>query len=151
MRGFLAAGLLLMGAAGGAEASEHDASFARELPGDVSDVSAWEVVRGNFTSPGAAGRYAFYVNPRWQALYQLMRYRVRFTEDGDAAPTEKVVWNRRPGERVPLLVWERVAAREPAEWRALVPETAEYQVEMGRLLQILSVHRAVRAREAGGP
>lgn len=148
---WLAAGLLLLGAAGSAEAPEPEpGTFARELPAEVGDVSAFEVVSGEFTSASASGQYRFYVNPGWRALYQLMRYRVRFPGESGATPLEKVVWNRQPGQRVPLLVWERVREREPAEWRVVTPGTAEYRTEMGHLMEILLVHRAARARGTGG-
>jgi hypothetical protein len=133
-------GLVLLGATG--SAPELDQAFAGELPVEVGDVRTFEVVSGVFKSPTASGRYRFYVNPHFQALYQVMRYRVRFTVDGEAAPTEKVVWNRQPGRREPLVVWARTATGEPARWRSLTPGTEEYITEMGRLIQVLSAHGA---------
>ena len=140
-------GLVLLGAAGSAEAPEPDPAFARQLPAEVGDVSTFETVSGAVTSASVSGRYRFYVNPLFQALYQVMRYRVRFTVDGEAAPTEKVVWNRRPGQREPLVVWARVATEEPVRWRSITPGTDEYLIEMGRLMQILSAHGAVRSQD----
>ncbi len=63
-------GLVLLGAAGSAEAPELDPAFARELRAEVGDVSTFEMVSGAFTSASASGHYRFYVNPHWQALYQ---------------------------------------------------------------------------------
>jgi hypothetical protein len=140
-------GLVLLGAAGLAEAPEPDPAFARELPAEVGDVSTFELVSGAFTNVSASGRYRFYVNPHFQALYQVMRYRVRFTVDGEAAPAEKLVWNRRPGQREPLVVWARVAAGGPVRWRSITPGTDEYLLEMGRLMQILSAHGAARSQD----
>lgn len=137
-------GLVLLSAAGSAETEELDPAFARQLPVEVGDVSAFEVVSGDFANATASGRYRFYVNPLFQGLYQVMRYRVRFTIDGQTAPTEKVVWNRQPGQREPLLVWERSATGEPVRWRSITPGTEEYVIEMGRLMQVLSAHGAAR-------
>jgi hypothetical protein len=152
VRGFLAAGLLLMG--GGALAdSPGEPAFTFALPVEVGDVSGWEEVSGEFALPNATGRYCFYVNPRFLALYQVMRYRVSFAADGPAAPvpSEKVVWNRRPGERVPLVVWERIFEGEPTGWRVMTAGSPEYQTEMGRLMSVLAAHRTARVQEAAGP
>jgi len=140
-------GLVLLGAAGSAEAPEPDPGFARELPAEMGDVSTFETVSGVFTSASASGRYRFYVNPLFQALYQVMRYRVRFTVDGEQAPTEKVVWNRRPGQREPLVVWARVATEGPTRWRSITPGTDEYLIEMGRLMQVLSAQGTARSHD----
>ena len=139
-------GLVLLGAAGSAETPELDPAFARQLPVEMGDLSTFEVVSGDFANAAAAGRYRFYVNPLFQGLYQVMRYRVHFTVDGQAAPTEKVVWNRQPGQRVPLLVWARVATGEPVRWRSITPGTEEYVIEMGRLMQVLFAQGAARTR-----
>ena len=143
----LAVGLVLLVTAGSVDAPEVDPAFARDLPVEMGDLSTFEVVSGAFTNRTASGRYCFYVNPLFQGLYQVMHYRVRFTVDGEAAPTEKVVWNREPGQRKPLVVWARIATGEPVRWRSITPGTEEYVIEMGRLMQILSAHGASRPHE----
>jgi hypothetical protein len=143
MRVLLVAGLLLLGSAGLAEVPR-ELAFALLLPEDVVDVSTFEMVSGEFTTTISSGRYRFYVNPKWQSLYQVMRYSLSFVEDGGASATEKVVFNRHPGQREPLAVWERIAQDEPARWRPLSPGTPEYTLEMGRLMQVLGRHGQVR-------
>jgi hypothetical protein len=147
MRVLLVAGLLLLGPAGLAEAPRADLGFALLLPEDIVDLSTFEVVSGDFTTAISSGRYRFYVNPKWQGLYQVMRYRLSYGNDGGAAATEKLVFNRHPGQREPLAVWERIAHDEPARWRPLSPGTPEYTLEMGRLMQVLGVHRQARGVE----
>src|SRR5258708_32766739 len=107
--------------AGAASATRGDglAEFTSPTPESVDNVSAWEVVEGRFENTRAAGAYRFFVSPRRQALYQLMRYRVTFRapvteEERQNRPTEKLVWNQHPGERAPLLCWERVVPTDSA-------------------------------------
>jgi hypothetical protein len=158
MRGALVVLSLLAGAAAEEPAPRADplAEFTSPTPDGVDNVSQWEVVKGEFENAHAAGAYRFYVSPGRQALYQLMRYRVSFRapvseEERRNRSTEKLVWNGHPGERVPLLCWERVAATgsAPAYWRELSPGTAEYFWEMRVLIQVLSLHQT--ARKAEGP
>lgn len=144
MRVLLVAGLLLLGPAGLAEIPGGELAFALQLPEDVMDVSTFEMVSGEFTTTISSGRYRFYVNPKWQSLYQVMRYSLRFVEDGGASASEKVVFNRHPGQREPLAVWERIAQDEPARWRPLSPGSPEYTLEMGRLMQVLGRHSQAR-------
>jgi hypothetical protein len=147
MRFFLVAGLLFLGPTGLAEAPPAEPGFALLLPQEVIDVSTFKMVSGEFTTTVSSGRYRFYVNPKWQSLYQVMRYSLRFVEDGGASAAEKVVFNRHPGEREPLAVWERIAQDEPARWRSLSPGTPEYTLEMGRLMQVLGRHSQARRLE----
>ncbi|HXB56868.1 MAG TPA: hypothetical protein VN461_19050 [Vicinamibacteria bacterium] len=158
MRGALFLLSLLAGAAAEEPATRGDqlAEFTSPAPAGVDNVSEWEVVEGKFENTHAAGAYRFYVNPGRQALYQLMRYRVAFRaplteEERQNRSTEKLVWNGHPGERVPLLCWERVVATggAPAYWRELSPGSTEYIWEMRVLIQVLSLHQT--ARKAEGP
>ncbi len=137
-------GLVLLGAAGSVETPEADPAFARQLPVEMGDVSAFEVVSGDLANATASGRYRFYVNPLFPGLYQVMRHRVRLTIDGQAAPGEKVVGNRQPGQGEPLRVWARIETAEPVRWGSITPGTEEYLIEVGRLMQVLSAHRAAR-------
>jgi hypothetical protein len=150
---------ILAGAAAGEPAPRGDrpATFASPAPEGVGNVSQWEMVEGEFENTHAAGAYRFYVSPGHQALYQLMRYRVTFrapvsAEERQNRSTEKLVWNGHPGERAPLLCWERVAATgsAPAYWRELSPGTEEYVWEMRVLIQVLSLHQAARRAEGPG-
>jgi hypothetical protein len=159
MRGALFVLSLLAGAGSQEPATRGNslADFTSPAPEGVDNVSAWEVVEGRFENAHAAGAYRFYVSPARQALYQLMRYRVTFRapvteEEKQNRSTEKLVWNQHPGERVPLLCWERVGATDsaPAYWRELSPGSPEYVWEMRVLIQVLSLHQTARRAEGPG-
>jgi hypothetical protein len=156
MRGALFVLSILAGAAAEEPASRgiRPAELNSPAPPGVADVSQWEMVGGEFENAHVAGAYRFYVSPGHQALYRLMRYRVTFRfpvsqDEKRNRSTEKLVWNRQPGERVPLLCWERVEAtdRAPAYWRELSPGTSEYKSEMRILIQVLSLQQTVRTEE----
>ena len=149
MRGWLVVGLLLLGSA---PASTQDAppTFAAVLPNGVADVSGWEVVSGEFETARARGAYRFRVNPSRRAIYQLMRYRVQLLYPASELErarrsVERVVFVRRPGEREPLLCWEREPPGTSPAWRVVPPRTDEYKLEMAMVMQVLEVHRAARA------
>jgi hypothetical protein len=80
-----------------------------------------------------------------------MRYRLRGS--GEQSPTEKFVWNERPGQRIPLRCFEWVEAMDGGEWRELSHGGAAYESEMMTLRLVLAeqnraYHRQVE-REAG--
>jgi hypothetical protein len=109
------------------------------------------MVAGEFENGHAAGSYRFYVGPRHPALYEVMRYRIAFRpplseDESHNHPTEKLVWNRRPGAGVPLVCWERMEATDgaPPYWRELSPGTPEYVHEMRVLIQVLYLHQGAR-------
>lgn len=120
------------------------AEFAPALPAGVADVAGWELVSGDFDTPGFRGDYRFYVNPQRQGLYQVMRYRTYAGALQDQPlGAERVVFVRRPGVREPILCWERRPAGLLApEWRQLQPGTAEYVAEMETLMRVIAMHRA---------
>ncbi len=122
-------------------------TFARDLPAVIGDVSGWETIVGDFETDAARGSYLFYVNPRRQAVYQLMRYRVELLDAGSArqrGSAERVVFVRRPGSREPLLCWRHEPPGTVPEWRQLQAGSDEYKLEMATLMQVLAVHRAIR-------
>lgn len=140
----LAAGWLLL-AAGGAAAEP--AGFSATLPDAVVDVSAWQLVSGDFESPGLRGHYRFYVNPARQGLYQLMRYRTAGAGPGAPLDAERVAFVPRPGVREPMLCWRREAPGRQPEWRAVAAGSPEYLAEMAMVMRLLSIHRsALRQR-----
>jgi hypothetical protein len=148
MRRWLAAGLVLAGAAG-AFGQDDSAAFAPKLPRGVVDVSQWQVVTGSFETETGRGSYLFYVNPTRSGLYQLMRYRVELrsaasSEERTRSSAERVVFIPRPGAREPMLCWEWTSGAVPA-WREVVAGTGEYKLEMSVLIRVLAAHRAARA------
>ena len=127
--------------------------FAPVLPGAVVDVTGWEIVSGEFETARARGAYLFYVNPRRQALYQLVRYQVELLAPASEAervrrPAERVVFVREPGSHEPLLCWVREPLGSGPAWREVPPGTDEYRLEMGMVMRVLEVHRAARAQSA---
>lgn len=146
MRVWLAVGLLLLGSAP-AVPQEVGVAFAAVLPEGVADVSGWEVVSGEFETTTARGAYRFHVNPRRQALYQVMRYRVELLKPSTSLQRgrrlgERVAFVHRPGIAEPLRCWQREPAGTAPPWRELEAETNEYKLEMALLMQVLAVHRA---------
>jgi hypothetical protein len=130
---------LLLTATGPAGAAD----FAPTLPDGVADVSGWELVSGDFDTPGFRGDYRFYVNPGRQALYQVMRYRTA-TSGGPGEPlgAERVAFVRQPGVREPIACWERQPEGVVPPWRRLLPDTPEYLAEMGTLNRVIGMHRS---------
>lgn len=150
MRGWLIAGLLLL-TVPGTPAQDGSNGFARHLPSGIGDVSGWQTITGDFETAGARGSYLFYVNPRRQAIYQLMRYRVEFLDPLDElarqrGSSERVAFVRKPGSREPMLCWQLEDAGQA--WRSVPAGTEEYQLEMATLIQVLAVHREVRHSRA---
>ncbi|MCG6922726.1 MAG: hypothetical protein LJF15_16800 [Acidobacteria bacterium] len=150
MRGWLIVSLLFLG---GVEARSQDGHvlFAPALPAGVADVTGWEVVTGEFETTRAQGAYRFYVNPKLQGIYQLMRYRIQLLAPASSlesarSSAERVVFVRHPGSRQPLLCWEREPTGTVPAWREIRPGTDEYKLEMGMVIRVLEVHRAARAR-----
>jgi hypothetical protein len=125
-------------------------TFAAVLPEGVTDVSGWEIVSGEFETTAARGAYRFHVNPRRQALYQVMRYRVELLAPSTDLQrgrrlNERLAFVRSPGAAEPLRCWEREPAGTVPPWRELEASTDEYRLEMALLMQVLAVHRAAHA------
>lgn len=149
MRGWFITGLLLL-VGPGVPAQD---GFARQLPSGIVDVSGWETITGEFETAQARGSYLFYVNPRRQAIYQLMRYRVEFLDPRDAltrqrGSSERVAYVRSPGSREPMLCWQLESVGAGEAWRSVAPGTDEYKLEMATIMQVLAVHRTVRHSRA---
>jgi hypothetical protein len=129
-------------------------ALSLKLPDTLPDVSDWQDINGEFTLPRVEARYDFYVNPVRGAIYQMMHYRVRFLKpvfkaEWSYPPSDKLVWNDRPGEHIPLRMFERLEAtpEAAARWRELPQDSAEYKTELLVGAQLLAVHRAIRLGE----
>jgi hypothetical protein len=153
MRRWLIVALVLLGLA---PASPQDVThrFSAVLPEGVDDISGWETVSGEFQTPVARGAYRFHINPRRPALYQVMRYRVELLAPSNPIEKERIAserfaFVRRPGTTEPIKCWELQAPGADPRWRELRAGTAQYQLEMAMLMQVLAVHRA--ARFSAGP
>jgi hypothetical protein len=149
MRRWVMVGLLILG---GAKPGSQDAPapFAPVLPPGVVDITGWEIVTGEFETTRARGAYRFYVNPKLQAIYQVMRYQVQLLTptpglESSRSSAERVVFVRKPGSRQPLLCWEREPSGTVPPWREVQPGTDEYKLEMFMVMRVLQVHRAARS------
>lgn len=136
-----------------ARAQDVASAFAVVLPDGVADVRGWEVVSGEFETSRARGSYLLYVNPRRQAMYQLMRYRLELLSPAPGlqqrrGSRERVAFVRSPGALEPMRCWEREPDGTVPEWRELTAGTDEYQVEMSLLMQVLAIHRAARVSQS---
>jgi hypothetical protein len=144
--------LFLVACAGPVLAQDAGASFAPELPEGVGDVTGWEIVTGEFETKTARGEYRFYVNPARAAMYQLMRYRVELLDAtgapaGGRSSAERVAFVRRPGTRELIACWEKQVPGLTPTWRRVDAGTEAYRLEMSVLMNVIAVHRAVRASE----
>ena len=125
------------------------ADFQAPPPHAIAGLAQWEVLAGELASSRLKAGYRFYVDPRRGALFTVMRYRLRAGE-GVVAPTEKFVWNERPGDRVPLRCFEWVESSGIGSWRELGPGSPAYLREMRTLLLVLSEQNR-RDRGSLGP
>jgi hypothetical protein len=152
MRSWPIVGLLLLGVVLASWAQDGIVPFAPTLPPAVADVTGWEIVSGEFETARARGAYRFYVNPKRQAIYQVMRYQVQLLApasplESSRSSAERVVFARQPGSRQPLLCWEREPPGVVPAWREVRPGTDEYQLEMAMVMRVLEVHQAARASQ----
>lgn len=124
-------------------------NFSGRLPDALPDVSSWEQITGDVESDRMALAYLLYVNPRRGALYEVIRYQVRFLAPAVEAerrysPAEKLVWNERPGHaHLRCFELTRPAPGGVTAWRELAHGTPEYQVEMQMVMQLLGLHRSL--------
>jgi hypothetical protein len=113
------------------------ADFAAPLPHPIVGFAAFEIFEGELVSPRLKAGYRFYVDPARGALFTVMRYRLRRSGSGES-PTEKLVWNEKPGQPAPLRCFEWVEAKRGAAWRELDPGGASYEGEMMTLRLVLA-------------
>lgn len=125
------------------------ADFQAPPPEPIVGLAQWEVLAGELASPRLKAGYRFYVDPRRGALFSVMRYRLR-AEEGVLAPTEKFVWNERPGDRVSLRCFEWIESTGAGSWRELGAGSPAYRQEMQTLLLVLSEQNR-RVRVVVGP
>ena len=122
------------------------ADFVAPPPEPIAGFAAFEMFGGELVSPRMKAGYRFYVDPARGALFTVMRYRVR-TSGPLGWPTEKFVWNERPGQRVPLRCFEWVESAVGGAWREIAPGGPDYEGEMETLRLVLSEqNRAYRQK-----
>ena len=114
----------------------HTADFGAEPPLPIARFATFEVLEGEFASPNLRAAYRFYVDPLRSGLFTVMRYRVR-AGGLEGSPTEKFVWNERPGQRAPLRCFEWVEGGAGSSWREMSAGSAAYDQEMQTLRLVL--------------
>lgn len=143
------AGLFLL-AATWSQASD----FQAEPPYPIARFATFEVLGGELQSSRLRAAYRFYVDPLRAGLYTVMRYRLRPSGD-ETPPTEKLVWNERPGQGAHLRCFEWIEAGGGSgggAWRELSAASPAYGQEMQTLrLVLFEQNRDFRDRlERGG-
>jgi hypothetical protein len=113
------------------------AEFAAPPPQPIAGFGRFQVLGGELDQPQLKAGYRFYVDPARAALFTVMRYRLRGS-GAAPSPTEKFVWNERPGARVPLRCFEWVETSDGGEWREMPSSGAAYRSEMLTLMQVLA-------------
>jgi hypothetical protein len=113
-------------------------------PGGVPAGDAllnWERYGGQADTAYETVAYELWVDPKWPGFYTITRFRSRALERGAEDKPEILVWNAHPGERVPLLCYERVQRGSTWVWDAVEPGTKRYRQEMVRAIQVYGLHR----------
>ena len=122
------------------------ADFAAPPPHPIAGFAGFEMFGGELVSPRLRAGYLFYVDPARGALFTVMRYRLR-RSGREGLPTEKFVWNERPGQRVPLRCFEWVEARGGGAWRELGAGGVAYESEMMTLRVVLAEQNRAYRRQ----
>lgn len=122
------------------------ADFVALPPQSIVGFATFQMFAGELASPRLNAGYRFYVDPARAALFTVMRYRVRNRGSGDA-PTEKFVWNERPGQGVPLRCFEWIEASSGGAWQEMDPRSVAYSSEMKTLILVLAEQNRAYRRE----
>jgi hypothetical protein len=112
------------------------ADFTALPPHPIVGFAGFQVFEGELVSPRLKAGYRFYVDPARAALFTVMRYRLRNSGPVES-PTEKFVWNEKPGQRVPLRCFEWIEATSGGTWREMDLGSAAYVSEMRTLGLVL--------------
>ena len=151
--------------AGATPANRTTSPLTRALPGampSASAVATWERIDGQYENANEHVRYSLFVDPSRPLLYTITQYRVSLREQGGPGlgyAWETVIWNERPGERVPLRcftedrrrTWRTLWITPTSSWRDVSPQTQEFRNHMKRALEIyIRVHNEGKAGPAVG-
>ena len=120
------------------------AEFPEGVPGP-SERAGWEVITGDINREHDGVVYAFYVNPRYEGLYQITQFRIWSRTGGKVdQETEKLLWNAQPGVRTPLHLY----AREGGTWQRIPAGTPPYDREIIHAINLYNLHRQARGVDA---
>lgn len=107
------------------------------VPPGVPDARSlgWQQITGDILTAVDGARYEFFVNPKRQAIYEVVRY--RFSRKGHAE-AEKLVWNRHPSFGQGPSCYSQDT---DGSWRRLRPGSPEYRDEMITAMRVYTMHR----------
>jgi hypothetical protein len=124
-------------------------SFPRGVPSPTS--AGWQSIAGGGDTDGELIAYELHVNLLRPGLYEITRFRTapRVAPSASKPSPEILVWNAHPGQRKPLLCFERVSRRawwalwlaKRWHWRPVPAGGERYRLEMYRAIQIYMLHR----------
>jgi hypothetical protein len=120
-------------------------SFSPTLPVGVPSVAGWEKseARAELERPRRTVEYQLFVRPGREATYEVIRYRVTYSDARERArvaytPNERLQWdlNGRTLRR-----FELVPGAEGARWEELAVGSERFTRETGVILSLMSLHR----------
>jgi hypothetical protein len=98
----------------------------------------WQEIRSEVHRANDGVRYALFVNPSYDGLYQITQYRIWARVEGQLhEESEKLFWNPEPGVRQPLHLF----SREGEAWKRIPPGTPPYDREIMHAINLYNVHR----------
>jgi hypothetical protein len=139
--------LLAAALCGGAACASSTSSFSLMLPPGVPSLEGWEKneARGELSAPRGVIDYQLFVRPGREAVYEVIRYRMKFANAGEGAragfnANEHLQWdlNGRTLRRFELMPTE-----QGARWEELAAGSERYSRETAVILGVLGLHRKV--------
>lgn len=134
-----------LAAAIGLGACASASSFSRTLPAGVPALEGWEksTGRAELDDPHRIVSYEFFVRPGREATYEVIRYRISYTDPLvrarlDYTSNERLQWDL-DGRR--LRRFELVPQGEVERWEELAADSQRFQRETGVILRVLGLHR----------
>jgi len=127
--------------------------FTSRVPPELPAFQGWERITGDIEveSPRLAIQYEFFVNPKRQASYEVVRYRIVQLDapaDRPYATTEKLQWDR-DGRDVRR--FECVAKSSGCAWREMEKGSSDYLREVPVILWIYGLHRKAALESSRRP
>ena len=125
------------GAPGEASIAPLAALLPEGVPGP-GQRPGWQEIKGEIHRENDGVRYALYVNPRYDGLYQITQFRLWSRVDGRFnEESEKLLWNPEPGNRKPLFLF----SREGETWQRIPPGSVTYDREIMHAINVYNLHR----------
>jgi hypothetical protein len=136
----------------GAACASSGPAFSYALPPDLPSIEGWEKneARGEMADPRGVIEYQLFVRPGREAVYEVIRYRMTFTDASEGAragynANERLQWdlNGRTLRRFELVPTSQGGRR----WEELAAGSQRFARETGVILGLLGLHRKVLGLE----